>query len=584
MLASIAHKLEPYAPGQSHRIFLFLVSYRWASLIPALWLVLHPEENVAFYDLHGVLAVAAANNLLITLFHRPLNQRLLKRPFLLGIDLLFSAGLLAVSGGSGSPFYLYALSPLLAGAFFFQFKGALVVTAAFTPLFWLALQISIQLVPSMPLNPSLLFSQVAGIWLLPFLIAYPSALMQRLHAASRELERTSDHLAQQNQELAQANHQLNIIHEMTVLLQAAPDMWTVQQRVLDAVIRELGFSKAIVGLVDPVTQSLGDWCSSHKERQLKHSPAPLVSLPLTPESGLLVQALLGQERRFFPPGSILTSDKSLNSWVEENSCLCLPFTLRDRPVGLLLVELEAAELSLSHHQQVMLDVVASQAAVALGTTMVCIDRTKRLAVEQERNRIARDIHDTVAQSLFGIVFSLDACTEMLPEKAAEVRSELLDLRDLAMDVRNQVRLSIYDLWPSELDLERFKADLGAYASQCSRPNPFELIFTVTGEFNRLSPAVRRTLYRVAQEALSNTVHHSGASSARVCLAVDSSQVHMKVRDYGCGFDPQDVLSRQHNRERFGLHGIQERVRALDGESEIWSEPGQGAFILVSLPV
>ena len=584
MLAAIAQKIEPYAPGQSHRIFLFLVSYRWASLIPALWLVLHPSEYEAVFDLAWVLGVAAANALLITLFHRPLNRRLLKQPLLLGIDLLFSAGLLAVSGGSGSPFYLYALSPLLAGAFFFQYKGALAVTLAFTPLFWLALTYSNQLVPSGPVNPSQLFSQVAGIWLMPFLVAYPSALLERLRSASHELTGTRDHLAQQNQELAKANHQLKIIHEMTVLLQAAPDIWTVQQRVLDAVIRELGFSRAVVGLVDPVTQALGDWSASPGEGRAQTHSAPLTSLPLELESGPLVQALLNQEPCFFSAGELLAYDERLNFWLSGHSWLCLPFTLRERPVGVLLVEVDSPEPSLSHHQQLMLNVVSSQAAVALGTTMVCIDRTRRLAVEQERNRIARDIHDTVAQSLFGIVFSLDACTEMLPEKAPEVRSELLDLRDLASDVRDQVRSSIYDLWPSELDLERFKADLSSYVSRCSRPQPFELIFTINGDFSRLSPAVKRALYRVAQEALSNTVHHSAASSARLCLAIDSSAVHMKVRDYGRGFDPEAVLSRQRDRERFGLHGIQERVRELGGDSEIWSEPEQGAFILVSLPV
>ena len=583
MLAAITHKLEPYAPRQAYRIFLFLVSYRWASLIPALWLVLYPSENLSV-NLHWVLGIAAANNLLITLFHRPLNQRLLTNPGLLGVDLLFSAGLLAFSGGSESPFYLYALSPLLAGAFFFQFKGALAVTATFTPLFWMALRFSSQLVPTGPVNPSQLFSQVAGIWLMPFLVAYPSALLERLRAASLELTGARDHLAQQNQELAKANHQLNIIHDMTVLLQAAPDIWTVQQRVLDAVIRELGFPRAVVGLVDPVNQTLGDWRASPNVNHPHAVSETPIALPLEPENGSLVQSLLQQETRFFPVGDLLAQDTSLNSWLGGSSWLCLPFTLRDRPVGVLLVEVDGPELALTHHQQVMLDVVASQAAVALGTTMVCIDRTKRLAVEQERNRIARDIHDTVAQSLFGIVLTLDACTDMLPSKASEVRNELLDLRDLASDVREQVRRSIYDLWPSELNLERFQADLSGYVSQCSRPQPFDLSFTISGDFSRLSPAVKRTLYRVAQEALSNTLHHSGASSARVCLAVDSSQVHMKVRDSGCGFDPQVVLSRQRDRERFGLHGIQERVRELGGESEIWSEPEQGAFILVSLPV
>jgi signal transduction histidine kinase len=584
MFATITRNLKQYKAGQEPSIFLFLVVYRWASLIPAVWLFLNPSENTPGFGLSWTLGIAIANNFLITLFHRPLNHRLVRQPGLLGIDLLFSAGLLSVSGGANSPFFLYSLNPLLAGAFFFYIKGALASAAAFTPLYWLALNLSGWLFPSVPPYPSQLFSHIASIWLIPFLVAYPSLLLERLRAASQELTGARDHLAQQNKELAAANHQLKIIQEMTVLLQSAPDIWTVQQRVLDAVTQELGFRRAVVGLVDPVNQVLGEWRAVPEIPSQGARSLSLISLPLSSANGPLVQTLLSQKPRFFQAGDSLVHDGQLNTWLEGGSWLCFPFILRDHPVGILLVGVDGPDTSLSEHQQVMLDVVSSQASVALGTTMVCIDRTRRLAVEQERNRIARDIHDTVAQSLFGIVFTLDASVNMLPEKADEVRTELLDLRDLARNVRDQVRRSIYDLWPSELDLERFKTDLTGYVLQSARTQPFELSFTTSGDFGRLSPAVKRTLYRVALEALANTVHHSGASEAQVCLSVESDQVHMKVRDYGCGFEPELVLSRQRDRERFGLQGIQERVRELGGDIEIWSEPEQGAFILVSLPV
>ena len=127
--------------------------------------------------------------------------------------------------------------------------------------------------------------------------------------------------------------------------------------------------------------------------------------------------------------------------------------------------------------------VANQAALALGTTILCIDRARRLAVETERNRIARDIHDTVAQSLFGIVYSLDACITMLPQKADDVRNELIELRTLANNAHDEVRRSIFDLWPSALTIELFMADLTNYISGCCRPRTFSIIFNNTGDFN-----------------------------------------------------------------------------------------------------
>jgi signal transduction histidine kinase len=105
---------------------------------------------------------------------------------------------------------------------------------------------------------------------------------------------------------------------------------------------------------------------------------------------------------------------------------------------------------ISAEREATLTTVANQAALALGTTILCIDRARRLAVEQERNRIARDIHDTVAQSLFGIVYSLEACINMLPGQADSVRDELIELRALASGAHDEVRRSIFDMWPSSL--------------------------------------------------------------------------------------------------------------------------------------
>jgi signal transduction histidine kinase len=238
---------------------------------------------------------------------------------------------------------------------------------------------------------------------------------------------------------------------------------------------------------------------------------------------------------------------------------------------------------LSEDQRTVLDVLVSQAAVALGTTMLCVDRTQRLAVEQERNRIARDIHDTVAQSLFGVVFSLDACISILPGDPNRVRQELLELRDLASGVRDEVRNSIFDLWPSELTLARFQDDLHNYASSCCRPQEFNVEFTTQGDFDRLSPMIRRSLYRVAQEALANAARHSGANTARVALRAENDRVHLCVEDHGRGFDTQKALAREGEHERFGLHGIQERIRSLGGRVTITSEIGQGTRLMVQVP-
>lgn len=574
---------ELRAPTHQRRIFLFLVAYRWASLIPILWLLRPGATPMPSQVPAGLIfGLAAALTLLITLFHRPLNRLLLERPYLLALDMLIAAALLAVSHGTHSPYFLYALSPLLAGAFFFKMRGALIAAGSFTPLYLAALTVAQRLAP-VPSEPAILFTQLAGIWIIPVLFSYPSVLLQRLQQAHDALAAARDDLTRQNTELSVAHRQLKIIHDLTLSLQAAPDVQSVQERVLQVVTRELHFSRAVVGLVHPISQRLGGWRASPPQEE---PPPGITPLPLEPESGLLVQWLLDHKPRWWRNEQALTSDTVLNEWLGTGPWLVFPMALREHPIGVLLVAVErdGTEAELPEDRLEMLDSVVSQAAVALGTTMLCIDRARRLAVEQERNRIARDIHDTVAQSLFGIVFTLDACIKMLPDQVEAVRQELVELRDLASQVRDEVRRSIFDIWPSELTLERFVTDLRKHALHCSRPRTFHVTFNTGGDFDRLSPAIRRSLYRVAQEALSNVVYHAGVDSARVCLRVEDDQVYLSVQDQGRGFDPTVVLAREHNRERFGLLGVRERIYDLGGECEILSRVGHGTSVLVRVPV
>jgi hypothetical protein len=108
--------------------------------------------------------------------NRPLNKFVTEYPFAIGVDLFFCAALLAISGGYHSPYYLYALSPLLAGAFFFQLRGALASSVAFTPLYLLANLPSAQ--PTSTADNISLMTQLAGIWFIPILFAYPSTLLK----------------------------------------------------------------------------------------------------------------------------------------------------------------------------------------------------------------------------------------------------------------------------------------------------------------------------------------------------------------------------------------------------------------------
>jgi len=559
---------------RSNRIFAFLVIFRWASLLPAVLTIITRHQSSGLFPPFLVLGITVLINLVISFTTRQLNELVVKHPAFLCVDLLFTASILVISGGSHSPYYLYALSPLLAGAFFFQIRGALAASLVFTPLY-LAGNYYISQMELFNLDLAVSATQFAGIWLIPILFAYTSTLLNDINQAREELSNARDELAQKHENLGTAHRQLEIIHDLTVLLQAAPDLLSVQERVLGAVTTDLGFSKAVIALVDPSREELGGWLVYPKDKSFPK----VETLPLKSENGEVFKSLLNKNS-FVSNGAALVREPELDNWLNQNKWLVLPLYLREHPVGLLLVD----ETGITKERENTLMTVANQAALALGTTILCIDRARRLAVETERNRIARDIHDTVAQSLFGIVYSLDACINMLPKKADIVKEELIELRSLANNAHDEVRRSIFDMWPSALTIELFMADLTNYVSGCCRPRTFSIIFNNHGDFNSLSSGMRRTVYRMAQEALANSARHSGAQSARLCLTVTDEEVYLVVSDEGKGFDLASALSRSENREHFGLQGMKERAHAMGGECEISSRPDAGTRIMINLPI
>ena len=129
-------KIQPLF--RENLIFSFLVIYRWATLLPALLILNFGNRSEQILPPILVFGVAFLANLAIFLVNHQLNKLVISRPALLSVDLIFSAGILAISGGAKSPYYLYALSPLLAGAFFFQMRGALTIASIFTPLYLLS--------------------------------------------------------------------------------------------------------------------------------------------------------------------------------------------------------------------------------------------------------------------------------------------------------------------------------------------------------------------------------------------------------------------------------------------------------------
>jgi two-component system, NarL family, sensor histidine kinase UhpB len=191
--------------------------------------------------------------------------------------------------------------------------------------------------------------------------------------------------------------------------------------------------------------------------------------------------------------------------------------------------------------------------------------------EEERQRIARELHDETAQILTSVLLYLK-----LLEKSADPEEvqRLQNLRKLITHALREVRRLVMELHPRMLDEQGLEATLSRHVDELNAAGSMNVTLQVAGcTRERLSKDLELTFYRVAQEALNNTVHHSQAHCAQVILKRDADWLTLEVADDGVGFD-QDALPAGQPRG-FGLTGMRERLALVGGELAIESEPGAG---------
>ncbi|HZB60530.1 MAG TPA: sensor histidine kinase [Actinomycetota bacterium] len=200
----------------------------------------------------------------------------------------------------------------------------------------------------------------------------------------------------------------------------------------------------------------------------------------------------------------------------------------------------------------------------------------------ERQRLARDIHDTLAQGFVSIVLQLQAAEAELPEDATEARGHLERARRTARDNLAEARRLVWDLRPEALSAAPLGEALGRLAGRVAEETGLAATATVTGTPQPLSPDAEVTLLRVTQEALANVTRHAHAGRVAVTLSYMDGEAALDVRDDGSGFVP--TADGHGPNGGLGLRGMRERVEALGGRLAVESTPGQGTTIAVTVPV
>ncbi len=207
-----------------------------------------------------------------------------------------------------------------------------------------------------------------------------------------------------------------------------------------------------------------------------------------------------------------------------------------------------------------------------------------MAQEEERKRIARELHDDTVQYLVVLARQLDDLASSSKGLSREEKLKLEDLRQQVNNIMEGVRRLSHDLRPATLDRLGLLPALEWLASSVEKLSGIKVQVKTSGSERRLPTEVEVILFRIAQEALSNVRRHSKATSAEVRVEFEDNKARILVKDNGKGFAMPETMGNMVKEGRLGLVGMQERIQLLNGSLKIQSEPGKGTTVIVETPL
>ena len=257
--------------------------------------------------------------------------------------------------------------------------------------------------------------------------------------------------------------------------------------------------------------------------------------------------------------------------------LAVPMVIAGKGEGLIGIRF-TRKRTFSVKEQELAQVLANQAMLAIQMARLS-GQSHHTTMVEERNRMARDIHDTLAQGFTGVIAHLEAARgAMSQKKIVKVSDHIERAGELARESLREARRSVQALRPLALEEKPLTVALRDLIERMTAGMPMKAKLASKGEPVALSQAWETNLLRIGQEVLTNAIRHSQADKFDALLVFATSEILFEVRDDGRGFDPAK------SPEGFGLRGIRERVKEMDGKFTLQSAKGKGSVISISVPL
>jgi signal transduction histidine kinase len=389
--------------------------------------------------------------------------------------------------------------------------------------------------------------------------------------SQEQLQTQNAQLEAQSQQLERRVRQVSALNRSTALLTTTLDLDKVMDLILEQLAEVVPYDSAtIMWRIQGVLRVIA--CRGFRD------PAAVLGARFDPEKNPLTHRLLNEDGPIVlrdvdhEPSFDYQRDTVTRSWIG------VPLHVREEVIGALTVD-NAQINSYDEEDGPSVMAFANQAAIALENARL-YDRSRELAVLEERNRLARELHDSISQMLFSMVLNAEAAATLFEANPEAARVQIGRLQETSHTALKEMRTLIFELRPANLEEEGLVPVLKKHVALFKERNGIDVELHAEGQ-RRWPFNMEKALYRVAQEALTNVAKHAQATRAVVTLSAQDGWVRLTVDDNGRGLPP-DKLRRGHS--TLGMTSMRERAEQLGGRFDIGPGPdNQGTRVCVEIP-
>lgn len=390
------------------------------------------------------------------------------------------------------------------------------------------------------------------------------------------------------EEVWQRNRELSILNSLAVALNDVTDLEQLLKFTLENVLNALRLAGGAIFLIDPEARKVQLQAQSGLPIPLEGEKDHILFKDKQLKKYLIEEDTYLAPKPTFPSFQVSYPSQSGKAV----PCLiCFLISFKGRGVGFFGLDIPASRV-LNRHEVHLMGSLGNFLGGAIENTKLLetirqhrqelSQLTEKLfqSQEEERRRIARELHDEAGQSLTAIKLGLDRLEENHSPYNARLKAEIGEIRKMIKRTSSEIRRLSYHLHPTLLIDLGLEPALDLYFKEIENHSPLEIEFIMVGFDHRLAPDIETVLYRFSQEALTNTLKHSGAETFELSIIKSYPRIIFRAEDDGVGFDTQIVGQ---DRRSLGIIGMRERATLLGGTFQLRSILGHGTRIRIEIP-